>query len=50
MAGPTGRGLPHPQLTLDLAFSPDGQILATGCRDGAARRLAVEKVCWSQGR
>src|SRR5262249_34867897 len=29
--------LPHPAAVLDVAFSPDGALLATACADGNAR-------------
>jgi WD40 repeat protein len=32
-----GKPLPHPYWVLDVAFSPDGHVLATACRDGALR-------------
>lgn len=34
----------HPYWVTDVAFSPDGRLLATSCRDGVARVFGVEKL------
>jgi WD40 repeat protein len=34
----------HPHWVTDVAFSPDGRLLATSCRDGVARVFGTEKL------
>jgi WD40 repeat protein len=38
---PIGQPLVHPANVLGVAFSPDGTLFATGCRDGMARLWSV---------